>query len=441
MDIFINSLSLFLHLLLCLSCIIGIVLLRKQKVFVWCLIATTIVVATFTAMKIDTILSHYNNGDISLYITIGLMLISIFTALRLFIGKKKPKLWNTPGGKSNGLYLELIKKNSLIVLGEKGSDRNHFRDSLIYTLLFHSPSSVQIVFISSNQTIFDRYKRLPHIKAYSLNHKKSFEILNAINGMVATRSKNENRNTPIYLIIDDYTDLVSKNRDYVYQINRLACCNDAACIRTWIFSSSYNFEDSLIVPNIHIGIAQQENKWTSSPGHFVYNTDHWGVYDIITVSDEDIAERILWWQKQHSRSEYDKLFDIRPDKTFYSYLYRMSPPPPDVSHLKVAEMTGLEYEAYVASRLKKMGYKNISVTSGSGDYGADVIAYDIKGNKTCFQCKKYQGSVGVSAVQEIIAAKTYYNCVKAIVVTTATFTNNAKKLAEKAGVSLIEHFY
>lgn len=160
MDFFINSLSLLLHFVLCLSCIIGIILLRKQKVFVWCLIAITIVVGTFTAMKIDTVLAHYNNGYISLYIAIGLMIISMFTALRLFIGKKKPKLWNTPGGKSNGLYLELIKKNSLIVLGEKGSDRNHFRDSLIYTLLFHSPSSVQIVFISSNQTIFDRYKSI-----------------------------------------------------------------------------------------------------------------------------------------------------------------------------------------------------------------------------------------------------------------------------------------
>lgn len=105
------------------------------------------------------------------------------------------------------------------------------------------------------------------------------------------------------------------------------------------------------------------------------------------------------------------------------------------------KMTGQQYELYCAKKLGECGYKHVYLTPGSGDYGADVIGFDRRGNKICFQCKMYKRPVGISAVQEVLASKYYYNADGAAVVTTSTFTPAARKLADSGGVTLIEHFY
>mgnify|MGYP003685803023 CR=1 FL=1 len=46
---------------------------------------------------------------------------------------------------------------------------------------------------------------------------------------------------------------------------------------------------------------------------------------------------------------------------------------------------------------------------------------------------------GNKAVQEVIAAKQYYNCHKAIVITNNTFTKSAKDLARKCRVELFDY--
>lgn len=103
--------------------------------------------------------------------------------------------------------------------------------------------------------------------------------------------------------------------------------------------------------------------------------------------------------------------------------------------------TGEDYEWYVAERLDRMGYTNVRVTQLSGDYGADIIAYDPHGLKTCVQCKMYNSKpVGIDAVQEIYGAMAYYDCVKAMVITTSTYTNAARELGDKTGVLLISNF-
>lgn len=99
------------------------------------------------------------------------------------------------------------------------------------------------------------------------------------------------------------------------------------------------------------------------------------------------------------------------------------------------EMTGLEFEQYTNYILRCNGFNNIQVTKSSGDFGADVIAYkdDVK---YAIQCKKYTQPVGVTAIQEVIASKTMYNCHVAVVLTNSIFTNNAIELAKVNGVLL-----
>lgn len=97
-------------------------------------------------------------------------------------------------------------------------------------------------------------------------------------------------------------------------------------------------------------------------------------------------------------------------------------------------MNGTEFEELIAKLFSKMGY-DAEVTKASGDQGIDVIATK-NGFKYGIQAKCYSGQVGNSAIQEVVAGKTYYSLNKAIVVTNNSFTKSAIKLAEANGVVL-----
>ena len=98
-------------------------------------------------------------------------------------------------------------------------------------------------------------------------------------------------------------------------------------------------------------------------------------------------------------------------------------------------LDGHKFEHLCAKLLRLNGFENVSVTSGSGDQGIDIIAYkdDIKYG---IQCKCYHSDIGNKAVQEVYAGKTFYNCHVGIVLTNRDFTRSAIDLAKKDGVIL-----
>lgn len=103
----------------------------------------------------------------------------------------------------------------------------------------------------------------------------------------------------------------------------------------------------------------------------------------------------------------------------------------------VDTMDGEMFEEYVGEILKASGYQNISTTAVSGDYGVDITASkDFV--KYAIQCKRWGGSVGVHAVQEVYSGMEYYKANVAMVITNSTFTPNAKQMAERLGVVLID---
>ena len=99
---------------------------------------------------------------------------------------------------------------------------------------------------------------------------------------------------------------------------------------------------------------------------------------------------------------------------------------------------GFEFEFWVADNLKKFGW-DAKATAGTGDQGVDVIA--VKNDiKVGIQCKLYSGSVGNKAVQEIIAARDYFDLDFAAVLTNADYTKSAKELALKSKVKLLTQY-
>ena len=99
-----------------------------------------------------------------------------------------------------------------------------------------------------------------------------------------------------------------------------------------------------------------------------------------------------------------------------------------------SELNGFEFEEYLKELFDKLGYVAVG-TKLSGDQGADVIVMK-DSIKSVVQAKKYGGKVTNKAVQEVVAAKAYYNCERAMVVTTGEFTKSAIELALSNNVEL-----
>lgn len=102
---------------------------------------------------------------------------------------------------------------------------------------------------------------------------------------------------------------------------------------------------------------------------------------------------------------------------------------------KFDDMTGAEFEDYVAFLLEENGFERVALTPASGDYGADVLA-ERDGVRYAFQCKLYGSPVGNKAVQEIHAGREFYGCNLGVVVTNQHFTPAARAQAEAVGVWL-----
>lgn len=104
------------------------------------------------------------------------------------------------------------------------------------------------------------------------------------------------------------------------------------------------------------------------------------------------------------------------------------------------QMEGHDFEYFCASLLEKRGYKDVEVTSGSRDYGIDILARK-DGISFAIQCKCYSAPVGVKAVQEAYAGRDYYDCMVGVVLTNQYFTAPAVEAAGKLKILLWDRTY
>lgn len=108
---------------------------------------------------------------------------------------------------------------------------------------------------------------------------------------------------------------------------------------------------------------------------------------------------------------------------------------PSLPALSTAAM-GVEFEQRLkAVVLKSFAGAEIQSTPMSGDHGADLLIR-LGSVVVALQAKRYIGVVGNAAVQEIFAAKQFYDADFAMVVTTSRYTQPAQVLAAKLEVTL-----
>jgi restriction system protein len=99
------------------------------------------------------------------------------------------------------------------------------------------------------------------------------------------------------------------------------------------------------------------------------------------------------------------------------------------------------FERICQRLLRESGFQQVTVTGKSGDGGIDGIGV-VQVNafvsfRVLFQCKRYQGAVAVSTVRDFRGAMSG-RADKGIIMTTGTFTQDAKKEARRDGVPPIE---
>lgn len=100
----------------------------------------------------------------------------------------------------------------------------------------------------------------------------------------------------------------------------------------------------------------------------------------------------------------------------------------------IDSMEGQEFERTLVTLFEMLGYEVVH-NGRRGDLGADLIV-SRNGVKTVIQAKRWTGTIGPGAVQEVTAARAHYDAHHAIVVTNSTYTPSAKILAESNRIEL-----
>jgi restriction system protein len=102
-------------------------------------------------------------------------------------------------------------------------------------------------------------------------------------------------------------------------------------------------------------------------------------------------------------------------------------------------MTGPQFERYVADLMRRTGFRAVHVTGRSADLGADIVASTSDGRRVVVQCKRYAGSVGSPHVQRLNGtAWTIHGAEVTMLVTTGRLTANARELAGRCGIVLVD---
>jgi len=99
------------------------------------------------------------------------------------------------------------------------------------------------------------------------------------------------------------------------------------------------------------------------------------------------------------------------------------------------------FEAFAQRLLRESGFQGVTVTGRTGDGGIDgngiLQVNPLVSFKVLFQCKRYAGSVGAGAIRDFRGAM-MGRADKGIILTTGSFTSDARKEEVRDGVPPIE---
>ena len=196
------------------------------------------------------------------------------------------------------------------------------------------------------------------------------------------------------------------------------------------------------------------------------NQVHWARFYLSKAGFIDSSRRGVWSLTDRSRALSSLTFD-EAREIFRSVASQFAKEKPtkleeaeageESTTKEQAQAAGLDYAADLSAKLmalppggferfcqrllRESGFQQVTVTGRSGDGGIDGIGIlqvnTLVSFKVLFQCKRYRGAVGPGHVRDFRGAM-MGRADKGIILTTGSFTADARKEAVRDGVPAIE---
>lgn len=220
----------------------------------------------------------------------------------------------------------------------------------------------------------------------------------------------------------------------------------------------------LIAENLNISEEEQSEQISSGASRFSNSVD-WARFYLANAGYIDSSIRGVWSLTESGRilhlsnedalhlfQDIHKQFTIEMKKKKRKTQVPVGQEDPDdfpdesVDHRvvlmnKLMDLPSNGFERLCQRLLRESGFESVSVTGRSGDGGIDGLGIlqvnSLVSFKVLFQCKRYKGSISPSQVRDFRGAM-MGRADKGIILTTGTFTSEAKKEAVRDGVPPIE---
>jgi restriction system protein len=226
---------------------------------------------------------------------------------------------------------------------------------------------------------------------------------------------------------------------------------------------------SIIAQRLKLSELEQSEQLPSKAQPRFDNQVHWARFYLSKANFIDSSKRGVWALTEKGRaaiplgtSDARSIFrDIRTrfakskgskaEHAQVEAVEELTLPPTDGSSIeqnyrdevaeKLQALSPGGFERFCQRLLRESGFQEVSVTGRSGDGGIDgsgiLQVNALVSFKVLFQCKRYVGSVAVAQVRDFRGAM-MGRADKGIILTTGSFTSEARKEAVRDGVPPIE---
>lgn len=140
---------------------------------------------------------------------------------------------------------ELLNKPHLLIAGATGSGKSVLVNSLIYTMLTYQPTEKQMILIDPKRVELYGYRDVPHCLAYASEFNDIIALLKRACEVMDNRYREMQlaglrmyEGSDIYIIIDEFADLVTMTKGVEPLVQRLAQLGRASRMHLWIATQS-----------------------------------------------------------------------------------------------------------------------------------------------------------------------------------------------------------
>lgn len=140
------------------------------------------------------------------------------------------KTISLPGGQIYTLFQDMLNQPHLLIAGTTGSGKSVIVNGIILTALHSGPRDFQFILIDPKRVELSEYKKTPHCIRYASEPDSMVDALNLAMDITERRYKDMQRRglkkcdgSHVYIIIDEYADLITTDKRRVQPLIQRIC--------------------------------------------------------------------------------------------------------------------------------------------------------------------------------------------------------------------------